>query len=131
MFGSYDSHDVDRIERALDPHDPHLSLLTTDMDQSYALHYHRAAVLLYDGEHTLLAPFYDRQPALFGSRFFYPSWDDAIEFDMDIAEPLLDQAIRTCMTSTLPISRLDMNHSAPAKPNRTEIEQLHSQLTSA
>ena len=114
IFGTYDSNDVERIERALDPKDPRLSLFTLayDGDHTYSLHYHRAAVLLSDGQkYTLLVPFYDRKPVLFGWSFYYPSWDDAIEFDSSIAEHLVDEAIRACIGSVLSISRLDMKYA--------------------
>ena len=129
IFGPYSSEDVDRIERALDPDDPRISLLATDLDESFAMHYHRAAVLLYHGPHTLLLPFYERRPVLFNSPFFYPSWDDAVEFDRQIAERLLDEALRTTMQSTLPASRLDVNHVLEPRPTRAQIQELYGTIS--
>lgn len=128
-FWPYYSEDVDRIERALDPDDPRIFLPATDMDGSYAIHYHRAAVLLYDGPHTLLLPFYERRPALFSSPFYYLSWSDGVEFGQPIAETLVDEALRTTMRSTLGMSRLDLNHLSEPRPTHDKIQELHLKLS--
>ena len=128
VYGPFDDADIDRIERALDPDDPRLSLFVFDMPHCHGLHNHRAAVVIYDGDHTLLVPFYDREPVLFGARFLYPSWRDAIAFDLDIREPMLDEALRTFMRCVLPISRLDVERPGEPRPSREEIADLHRQL---
>ena len=130
IYGPYDARDIERVEQALDPGHERLSLFVFDMPHCEGLHYHRAAAIFYDGQHHLLVPFYDREPALFHRRFLYPSWDDAIVFDMDVAEPILDQALRTCMRSTLPVSRLEAEHPDQSPLERAAIEALHARLTS-
>ena len=130
LFGPYDARDIERVENALDPYHEGLSLFVFTTPQCEGLHYHRAAVILYDGRHHLLVPFYDREPVLFHECFLYPSWDDAVAFDVDIAEPILDQALRTCMQSALPTSRLEVEHPDQPAPDRAEVEALHDKMTS-
>ena len=131
LFGPYDARDVERLEQALDPDHERLSLFVFTTPQCEGLHYHRAAVVFYDGRHHLLVPFYDREPLLFRERFLYSTSDEAIAFDMDVAEPMLDQALRTCMRSTLPASRLEVERPEEPRPGRADIEALHARMTAA
>ena len=129
VFGPWDKEDVDRVERAMDPEDDRPGLFVFDMPACEGLHNHRAAVIYYDGRHHLLVPFYERDPSLFGARFVYGSWDDALPFDLETAEPLLDEAVRACMRSVLPASRLEVERPAEPHVDPAAIAELHRRLS--
>ena len=105
FFGPYDDRDVDRIERGLDPADALLSPIIIAPPSGFQSY--RAGVLLSDDAHVLLVRFYDPDMLLFrgGSGFqHYQSRKQALPFDAEFVEGLLDQGLRQCFAWTPAVS---------------------------
>jgi len=86
--------DIAWVKRCLDPNDPHIPLLLRDFE---GVHWYGGAAVIFHRHRHLLVPMWDEPMLFFGSGGKYRKSSQAIEFDLERIEPMLDLGISECM----------------------------------
>ena len=91
LHGGYSQADADWIEDAFDPGSDHIGpCLCTDVDH---VQHFRAGAFVQGGGSRMFVPFYDERPITLFPKGNYHKWPDALPFDAEIVETLLDAAL--------------------------------------
>jgi len=126
LHGTYYADDIDRVRSALDPLDPQLPLCTASLPGTY--HFRAAAVIKSD-THEIMVPFFEDATLLFErgnprNNDNYRTVEQAIAYDPDRVESLLDRALSDCYERIHPISLLRPRRTPRMFPSLQAAQEL-------